>query len=113
MCIRDRPTNKKGKPYHYFIYNSCIVSVDDVEHVEEVQKKLTDMGFQEMCIRDRVKVIISYEDENGEVSEVEKELTLYVSEPAPDMDDMDTVSYTHLDVYKRQIWERTESIRGM
>ncbi len=38
----------------------------------------------------KVKVIISYEDENGEVSEVEKELTLYVSEPAPDMDDMDT-----------------------
>lgn len=37
----------------------------------------------------KVKVIISYEDENGEVSEVEKELTLYVSEPAPDMDDMD------------------------
>ena len=31
----------------------------------------------------KVKVIISYEDENGEVSEVEKELTLYVSEPAP------------------------------
>ncbi len=37
----------------------------------------------------KVKVIISYEDENGEVSEVEKELTLYVSEPVPDMDDMD------------------------
>ena len=37
----------------------------------------------------KVKVIIFYEDENGEVSEVEKELTLYVSEPAPDMDDMD------------------------
>lgn len=37
----------------------------------------------------KVKVIISYEDENGEVSEVEKEMTLYVSEPAPDMDDMD------------------------
>ncbi len=37
----------------------------------------------------KVKVIISYEDENGEVSEVEKELTLYVSEPAQDMDDMD------------------------
>lgn len=37
----------------------------------------------------KVKVIISYEDENGEVSEVEKELTLFVSEPAPDMDEMD------------------------
>lgn len=37
----------------------------------------------------RVKVIISYEDENGEVSEVEKELTLTVSEPMTDSDDMD------------------------
>lgn len=37
----------------------------------------------------RVKVIISYEDENGEVSEVEKELTLTVSEPMTDFDDMD------------------------
>ena len=37
----------------------------------------------------KIKVIISYEDENGEVSEVEKEMTLYVSEPVPDMDDMD------------------------
>lgn len=29
----------------------------------------------------KVKVIISYEDENGEVTEVEKELTLFVTEP--------------------------------
>ena len=44
----------------------------------------------------KVKVIISYEDENGEVSEVEKELTLYVSEPAPDMDDMDMNGYDEM-----------------
>lgn len=44
----------------------------------------------------KVKVIISYEDENGEVSEVEKELTLYVSEPAPDMDDMDTSGFDEM-----------------
>lgn len=44
----------------------------------------------------KVKVIISYEDENGEVSEVEKELTLYVSEPAPDMDDMDMSGYDEM-----------------
>lgn len=37
----------------------------------------------------KVKVIISYEDENGEVSEVEKELTLMVSEPVEDYDGMD------------------------
>ena len=44
----------------------------------------------------KVKVIISYEDENGEVSEVEKELTLYVSEPAPDMDDMDMSGFDEM-----------------
>ncbi len=44
--IPGQPTNKKGKPYNYFIYNSCVVNVDDMEHVAEVQKKLTDMGFQ-------------------------------------------------------------------
>ena len=54
-AIPGQPTNKKGKPYHYFIYNSCIVSVDDVEHVEEIQKKLTDMGFQASSNADWMK----------------------------------------------------------
>ncbi len=36
----------------------------------------------------KVRVIISYEDENGEVSEVEKELKLFVSEPMPMDEDM-------------------------
>ena len=44
--IPGQPTNKKGKPYNYFIYNSCIVNVDEVEQVTDVQKQLTDMGFQ-------------------------------------------------------------------
>ncbi len=35
----------------------------------------------------KVKVIISYEDENGEVTEVEKELTLLVTEPMPEFDE--------------------------
>ncbi len=35
----------------------------------------------------KVKVIISYEDENGEVTEVEKELSLFVSEPMPEFDE--------------------------
>lgn len=34
----------------------------------------------------KIKVIISYEDENGEVTETEKELTLYVTEPMDDFD---------------------------
>lgn len=45
-AIPGQPTNKKGKPYNYFIYNSCVVSVDEMEHVNEVQKAITDMGFQ-------------------------------------------------------------------
>lgn len=35
----------------------------------------------------KIKVIISYEDENGDVTEVEKELTLYVTEPMDDFDE--------------------------
>ncbi|MCD7909823.1 MAG: ABC transporter permease [Clostridium sp.] len=44
--IPGQPTNKKGKPYNYFIYNSAQVYVDDVENVTAVQKELADMGFQ-------------------------------------------------------------------
>lgn len=44
--IPGQPTNKKGKPYNYFVYNSCIVNVDTMEHVSDVQKKLTDQGYQ-------------------------------------------------------------------
>ena len=54
-AIPGQPTNKKGKPYNYFIYNSCVVNVDDVEHVETVQKKLTDMGFQASSNADWMK----------------------------------------------------------
>lgn len=45
-AIPGQPTNKKGKPYNYFIYNSAQVYVDDVENVTKVQKELADMGFQ-------------------------------------------------------------------
>ena len=44
--IPGQPTNKKGKPYRYFIYSSCVVNVDEMENVTDVQKQLTDMGFQ-------------------------------------------------------------------
>lgn len=44
--IPGQPTNKKGKPFRYFIYSSLVVNVDKIEHVEGVQKQLTDMGFQ-------------------------------------------------------------------
>lgn len=44
--IPNQPTNKKGKPYNYFIYQQAIVEVDDMNHVTAVQKTITDMGYQ-------------------------------------------------------------------
>ena len=46
----------------------------------------------------KVKVIISYEDENGEVSTVEKEMTLFVTEEIPmDYGDMDVGNMTDVE----------------
>lgn len=44
--IPGQPTNKKNKPYPYFVYDQIIVFVDDMDHVTEVQKALADMGYQ-------------------------------------------------------------------
>ena len=44
--IPGQPTNKKGKPYNYFVYNMIYVNVDDMENVTEVQKAITDMGYE-------------------------------------------------------------------
>lgn len=44
--IPNQPTTKKGKPYNYFIYNQAVVQVDDMKNVSQVQKAITDMGFQ-------------------------------------------------------------------
>lgn len=44
--IPGQPTNKKGKPYNYFVYDNAYVYVDDMDHVMEVQKSITDMGYQ-------------------------------------------------------------------
>lgn len=43
--IPDQPTNKKGKPYDFFVYTDVEVIVDKVENVEDVQKKLVEMGY--------------------------------------------------------------------
>ncbi|MDO4296188.1 MAG: ABC transporter permease [bacterium] len=45
-AIPGQPTTKKGKPYNYFIYEQLQVMVDDMENVTEVQKSLTDLGYQ-------------------------------------------------------------------
>ncbi len=44
--IPSQPTNKKGKPYNYFIYDQAVVDVDDMTNVTAVQKTITDMGYQ-------------------------------------------------------------------
>lgn len=45
-AIPGQPTNKKGKPYSYFVYDTVVVNVDRMENVTEIQESLTDMGFQ-------------------------------------------------------------------
>lgn len=44
--IPNQPTNKKGKPYSYFVYNYVLVNVDKIENVMEVQRQLNDLGYQ-------------------------------------------------------------------
>ena len=44
--IPGQPTNKKGKPYNYFVYEEAKVNVDDMDHVIEVQKAISNMGYE-------------------------------------------------------------------
>lgn len=44
--IPDQPTNKKGKPLSYMVYDSAKVFVDDMNYVTEVQELISDMGYQ-------------------------------------------------------------------
>ncbi|MCM1499457.1 MAG: ABC transporter permease [Clostridium sp.] len=44
--IPGQPVDANGNPYNEWIYDSAIVKVDDVEHVEKVMKRLQDMGYQ-------------------------------------------------------------------
>lgn len=45
-AIPGQPTNKKGKPLNYLVYNTAQVFVDNMDHVSTVQKQLSDMGYQ-------------------------------------------------------------------
>ncbi len=38
-------TNKNGKAYNYYVYNTAYVFVDDMNNVKEVQKTISDLGF--------------------------------------------------------------------
>ncbi|MCI8454684.1 MAG: ABC transporter permease [Lachnospiraceae bacterium] len=44
--IPGQPTNKKGKPYNYFIYDQAYVYVDDMDNVTAVQEAINEMGFE-------------------------------------------------------------------
>ena len=44
--IPGQPTTASGKPYKEIFYNEIYVEVDDMEYVSEVQKWITDMGYQ-------------------------------------------------------------------
>lgn len=44
--IPGQPTNKKGKPYSYFVYEEATVNVDDMSNVMEVQKAINNMGYE-------------------------------------------------------------------
>lgn len=44
--VPNPKTNKKGKPVGYYVYDQAYIFVDDMNNVTEVQKNVTDMGFQ-------------------------------------------------------------------
>ena len=44
--IPGQPSTASGKPYKQFYYNELYVEVDDMANVSEVQKWITDMGYQ-------------------------------------------------------------------
>lgn len=46
QVIPGQPTDKNGNPYRFICYDTAIVSVDDLDYVEEVLTAITDMGYQ-------------------------------------------------------------------
>lgn len=45
-AITGQPTDQEGNAYKDFIYSNAVVIVDDIDEVDDVVKKLQDMGFQ-------------------------------------------------------------------
>lgn len=43
--IPGQPTNKSGKPYKEIFYNRAEVKISDMEHVEEVQTMIRELGY--------------------------------------------------------------------
>ncbi len=46
QAIPGQPTDKSGNPYKYFCYDQVIVSVDDIDNVEDVKNQISEMGYQ-------------------------------------------------------------------
>ena len=53
--IPGQPTDRNGNPYRYFCYEEAIVTVDDMENVEDVRTAISDMGFQAYSEADWIK----------------------------------------------------------
>lgn len=45
-AIPGQPTNSNGKPYKEWYYDEMYVSVDELDNVLEVQKQITDLGYE-------------------------------------------------------------------
>lgn len=46
QAIPGQPTDKSGNPYKYFCYDQVIVSVDDIDNVEDVKSQISEMGYE-------------------------------------------------------------------
>lgn len=44
-AIPNQPTTASGKPYKEIYYSSIIVNVDDMSHIQEVQKSIKELGY--------------------------------------------------------------------
>lgn len=45
-AIPGQPTTASGKPYKQLYYNNIYVSVDNMDHVKEVQNQIKELGYQ-------------------------------------------------------------------
>jgi ABC-type antimicrobial peptide transport system permease subunit len=55
--VEGQPTKEDGTAYSEWIYDSAIVVADDVEHVDELVKKIQDMGFQAESNKEYVDMV--------------------------------------------------------
>ena len=100
------PINNTGKVTLYnvtasFAADSIVPSESYVGNIEPGQTGNLDAmvrGAAPTMDDGKVKITVSYEDENGEVSTVEKEMTLFVTEEIPmDYGDMDVGNMTDVE----------------